>query len=87
MKRILNPPLNVDITFMEPFLHNDNTIIVRIYGVNTVIRIVDKQHKEVIRELLDSDLKLTQAIVNNDQCNQFSILRHSPQSDFFKEVI
>jgi len=82
------------ITFREPFPVKeliDDTLQYRILvSVNTsshvkMMMIENKQHQEVMDELVRTDKKLLGAVVEYDG-DKFVILKHSPQQDFFKEV-
>ncbi len=83
MSRTINVPRDSIMILLEPNVHDNYSISVMINNKNKVIQFSTKQQKTVIDDLLRQDLKLTCAIIGADSNGNITVLKHSPQSDFF----
>ena len=90
MSGIPYPPKNCEIIFREPFFRREWSVNqVKYYikaSINGLpeqeIRIARRQQMDILDYLIKVDLKLTGAIVRCDALGRFTVIRHSPASDF-----
>ena len=85
------PPKNSILTFREPFLktvpgESVKCILACVDDTERLVKIEEEQQLDIIDYLLLTDKKLTNAVVDCDSQGRFTVLRHSPQEDFFDLV-
>jgi len=91
---MISPPKDSTIIFREPYpMKRFSGHTVKYYirvsidgGKECEVCIRNQKQQDLIDYLIKVDLKLTSAVVRNDTYGRFTVLRHSPQIDFFEVV-